>query len=61
MGALIAFRWFREKQMPFKDTLLQLSSYPNASPASTIEQGVAIAALLQANVTVVCPLKSGPP
>jgi len=37
--------------MPFKDILLQLSSYPNASPASAIEQGVAIAALLQGNVT----------
>ena len=37
--------------MAIKDVLLQLNSYPNASPASAIEQGVAIAALLKANIT----------
>ncbi|AMJ59693.1 universal stress protein [Bosea sp. PAMC 26642] len=37
--------------MAIKDILLQLNSYPDAAPASAIEQGVAIAALLRADIT----------
>lgn len=37
--------------MAFKDVLLQLSSYPDASPMPAIDQGVGLAAILQARIT----------
>ena len=37
--------------MAFKDLLLQISSYPEASPESVIAQGVEFAAALQAEIT----------
>lgn len=37
--------------MAFKDVLLQLNSYPDSSPISAIDQGVCIAAILQAKIT----------
>ena len=40
-----------QKTMAIKDILLELNSYPNVSPASAIEQGVAIAAILKAKIT----------
>jgi hypothetical protein len=47
-----------ENQMSFKDVLLALITYPEATPVSTIDDAIAIAGALRAKISAIaCEVK----